>query len=88
MVSVSRDNLRLRERKADRRAAGLCVDCGKGPLMGTRCEACTTKHRERQVIYQQNRPPRLRDPRTPHTWCGECLASNFHRLDCPTRSEP
>jgi hypothetical protein len=78
--------LLTKARKAERRAAGLCVDCGKGPLIGTRCEVCTTKHRERQAIYQTQRPPRPRPSQS--DFCLECIAAGgHHRPGCPNRPE-
>ena len=83
----ARDVELARARVAARKAAGQCIQCGHGPVQGTRCETCAAKHRANQEAYEAKRPPRL-DRRTPpaaRVWCDECIACGFHRHDCPAQ---
>ena len=84
----ARDVLLARQRRAERIAAGICIQCGKAPAQATRCEPCAASYRASQLAYETKRPPRV-DRRTApadRVWCDECIACGFHRHDCPTQN--
>lgn len=54
-VAVSRNRIR----RAERHAAGLCVDCGRWPHTATskRCMRCRSKHSSSQRVYLNRLDP-------------------------------
>lgn len=72
---------RRADRRADRRAQGLCIDCGKSPVAGRiRCAPHLKAHAARQARYEFQRGPTSH--RAAPAFCVACIAIGFHRADC------
>jgi hypothetical protein len=52
MPSPKRRNERMAEIHAERRAAGLCVDCAT-PAVGLRCPACEIRNAATRMAYRE-----------------------------------
>lgn len=70
----------MRRRNAERRAAGLCVACGRRSKKSYRCPACAAKHRQVCLAYNRRRAEENRAAgKCP--LCGGRRAPGF--LHCP-----
>lgn len=89
-------------RRKEARANGLCGTCYlrpaelidlADPSKGTRfrCVECAARHAGKQITRQQNvesrAPLSAADRSVAANWNDCCIASGFHRFDCPTRNK-
>ena len=67
-----------RMRRTRARGEHVCIQCCKRPAESGSpiCEHCRLANAERATLRRSRAEP--------PPWCDECIASGFHRADCPT----